>query len=63
LTAFVDGLPRADEELAPRVTDDLLHEVVDAVPDEWIDQATSKQAYVDHLSARAKSPRSWVKVP
>ncbi len=63
LTAFTDGLEAADAELAPRVTDELLHDVVALVPDEWIDPATTKQAYVDHLAARAKAPRSWVKTP
>ncbi|MFD2685462.1 HipA family kinase [Streptomyces phyllanthi] len=57
----------ADAELAPRVTDELLREVVQEVPDAWLadepafatpDEA--RDAYVDYLSARVKASGTWL---
>ncbi|MFI7337318.1 HipA family kinase [Streptomyces sp. NPDC050085] len=54
----------ADAELAPKVTEALLREVVALVPDAWLtdfptpDEA--RDAYVAHLLARARSSASWL---
>ncbi|MER5750771.1 HipA family kinase [Streptomyces sp. NPDC002088] len=57
----------ADAELAPRVTEELLREVVAEVPDAWLagepDFATpgdARAAYVDHLHARVRASEAWL---
>jgi len=67
LAAFTTGLPAADAALAPRVTRELLAEVVDEVPDEWLEPVPGakapddlRAAYVAFLLARVEGPRSWV---
>ncbi|MFR9794411.1 HipA family kinase [Streptomyces sp. MS06] len=57
----------ADAELAPRVTAELLHEVLAAVPDAWLEgpdggasPAGARQAYVDHLLARVRASAAWL---
>ena len=61
----LDGLPRADVELAPHVTWELLTEAVGDVPDDWLDgphgdRSTVRGWYVDYLLARAAAPREWL---
>jgi hypothetical protein len=66
LAAHLGGLPAADAELAPRVTEDLLRDVVAQVPEEWLepvpgaDAEALRSAYVDFLHARVSGPRPWV---
>ena len=67
LAAYLDGVPPADEELAPQVTADLLREVLDQVPDEWLevppgaaDAAEVRDAYVSFLLARVTGERTWL---
>ena len=69
LATFVDdaALAQADRELAPRVTADLLREVVALVPVEWLEDEPGfdapkdvAAAYVAHLRARAADPRAWL---
>ena len=69
LGAHRSGLSAADAELAPRVTPDLLGEVLDAVPEGWLhpvpgaaDPAAVRAAYVEFLLARVRGPRSWLPV-
>ncbi|MFJ9082167.1 HipA family kinase [Streptomyces sp. NPDC102384] len=54
----------ADAELAPRVTEELLREILSLVPDDWLtDFATpdeARDAYVTYLLARARSSASWL---
>ncbi|WP_181808208.1 HipA family kinase [Streptomyces shenzhenensis] len=55
----------ADAELAPKVSEELLREIVAEVPDEWLteDFATpgeARQAYVDHLYARVRASGAWL---
>jgi hypothetical protein len=57
----------ADAELAPKVTDTLLRQVVAEVPDAWLEGepgfATPDEvrgAYVDYLSARVKASGAWL---
>ncbi|MEV6590692.1 HipA family kinase [Streptomyces acidicola] len=57
----------ADAELAPRVTEELLREVVAEVPDAWLGDHSgfatpdeARDAYVTYLSARVKASASWL---
>lgn len=60
-------LVATDAELAPRVTADLLNEVVAQVPEQWLepapgmaDAAAVRSAYVDNLLARVSGDRQWL---
>jgi hypothetical protein len=59
LLPFAGSIEDADAELAPQVTEALLRDVAEAVPDEWLD-GSSRDAYVEYLSRRVESPRSFV---
>ncbi|MFI1579981.1 HipA family kinase [Embleya sp. NPDC020630] len=66
------GLLKADAELAPRITRELLTEVLALVPDEWLEPGDAeralgldrpgalREAYIAHLLARAAAPRAWL---
>ncbi|MEV1329288.1 HipA family kinase [Micromonospora costi] len=66
LAPYATRLAEAGAELAPRITADLLTEVLALVPDEWLagpdfdtpDQA--RAAYADHLSRRLALSASWL---
>jgi hypothetical protein len=70
LAPFASELPAADRDLAPRVTEAVLREVVELVPDEWLADEPGftgsdevRDAYVRHLLARAGTPRTWLPEP
>jgi len=57
----------ADAELAPRVTGDLLRDVVAAVPDAWLaaepgfaTPQEARDAYVAHLHSRVRASAAWL---
>ncbi|SDJ59281.1 hypothetical protein SAMN05421806_1011163 [Streptomyces indicus] len=57
----------ADAELAPKVTEELLREVVALIPDAWLAEEPGfaspdavRDAYVTYLLARARSSASWL---
>jgi hypothetical protein len=57
----------AHGELAPRVTEELLTAVTEAVPDDWLEVAPGlegadvvRRAYVEHLLARVTAPEAWL---
>jgi hypothetical protein len=67
LAGYLPGVAAADAELAPLVTPDLLSDVVEQVPGEWLEVppgATGPEAvraaYVDFLQARVSGERSWL---
>ena len=64
LLPLVGDLEAADAELAPRITDAALGEILASVPDEWLDEDASPDAmrvgYVEHLRTRLQSPRPFV---
>lgn len=66
LRGYLDGVVAADAALAPRVTRELLTEVVDLVPEDWLepvpgaDTAAVRAAYVDFLGARVSGDRPWL---
>jgi hypothetical protein len=57
-------LRAADAALAPRITEDVLAEIVALVPDDWLAGEATPEAvrrgYVEHLAARAAAPRDFV---
>ncbi|WP_377268815.1 HipA family kinase [Peterkaempfera sp. SMS 1(5)a] len=67
LGVFGPDVTAADRELAPLVTEELLHEVVSLVPEEWLADepgfdsvAQLRQSYVSHLAARAAASGLWL---
>jgi hypothetical protein len=69
LVAHRASVPDADATLAPRVTRDLLGDVLALVPDEWLEPVPGaatpvdlRAAYVDFLHARVSGARSWLPV-
>jgi hypothetical protein len=58
-------VPAADAALAPRVTRDVLEEVLALVPDEWLAEddetpATTRERYVTQLLARLAARDGWL---
>jgi hypothetical protein len=69
LRGFSADLPGVDAELAGLVTRDLLVEVVEQVPEEWLEPvpaaatpADLRSAYVEFLLARVTGERAWLPV-
>ncbi|MFC7732674.1 HipA family kinase [Actinomadura keratinilytica] len=67
LTPYATALADAEAELAPRITEALLREVLGLVPDRWLDgdphfdgADAARDAYVELLLARAAEPRDWL---
>lgn len=65
--ASVSLIGTADEELAGRITPALLTEVLDLVPDEWLEPAgvrttptELRRGYQDYLLARLRSRAAWL---
>ena len=67
LREVADDVPAAHERLASRVTDEVLTDIVDLVPSEWLEPAPGltdveavRAAYVEHLRARLSEPAAWL---
>jgi hypothetical protein len=67
LAAHRPGVAAADDELARRVTSELLDDVVSQVPDEWLESVPGAEtpdavraAYVAFLHARVSGDRPWL---
>jgi hypothetical protein len=61
LRPYAKALPTEGPELAARLTTDLLAEVIDLVPAEWLDDGDGdRDAYLAHLTARAAEPGAWL---
>jgi hypothetical protein len=67
LAGYRAGVPDADVELAPRVTRDLLRDVLALVPDAWLEPVPGAQtpadlraAYAAFLLARVTGARDWL---
>jgi hypothetical protein len=69
LLAHADDIEGADARLAARITPELVHDVLAAVPDvllldpissDFPDAATARARYVDYLTGRCASPRAFV---
>jgi hypothetical protein len=59
LLPFAGSIEAADERLAPRVTEQVLTAIVDAVPDEWL-AGDNRAMYVEYLLGRLAAPRAFV---
>jgi hypothetical protein len=66
LAAYATERAAADADLAPRVTSDLLREVVGLVPDQWLEDEPGfgaagevRTAYVERLLERIAARESW----
>jgi hypothetical protein len=69
-TAHRSGVPAAHAELAPLITPQLLHQVLAAVPDVWLEPVPGRdgpsgvrQAYQDYLLARLAASDRWLPQP
>jgi hypothetical protein len=67
LLPIAGSIREADVRLAPRLTSDLMWEVVAAVPDALLDGTPPfssperhREAYATHLAGRLVGPRTWV---
>jgi hypothetical protein len=66
LATYRRGVADADARLAPQVTETLLREVLDLVPEDWLepvpgaDAARVREAYVEFLLARVSGERAWL---
>ena len=66
LRGFRNGLRDADAVLAPLVTEELLRDVVDGLPSDWVepvsgaDPAAVRDAYIAFLVARVRGDRAWL---
>jgi hypothetical protein len=59
LLPFAGSIEGADRRLAPRVTAELIREVADAIPREWLDD-DDVDTYVTYLERRIAAPRDFV---
>lgn len=67
LLPFAASIETADQTMTTAITEDVIKEVVELVPEEWLKDhapfgsiAENKQAYVDYLTRRLDAPRSFV---
>ncbi|MDP8924034.1 MAG: aminotransferase class I and II [Chloroflexota bacterium] len=67
LLPFAGDLDEADAELRPRLTDEMLWEVISDLPDIWLGDVPRfstldehRQAYLTYLSERLRGPRRWL---
>ena len=68
LLPFADEIHEADEALALLLTPEVLREILDYIPDSWIEAEAGfesagdvRSAYFTYLSARLREPRPWVR--
>ncbi|UXY24713.1 hypothetical protein N8I84_31595 [Streptomyces cynarae] len=64
---FAPDMRAAEDTLAPLVTEELLREVTEEVPDAWLTDEPGfatpgdvREAYVDYLTARVKASEAWL---
>jgi hypothetical protein len=67
LLPWADDLAGADALLAPKLTPQVLEEIVAQIPDSWLGDVAQfesieahRAAYVQYLRARLEGPRAWV---
>jgi len=67
LLPFADALEAADEAMTAVITEAVIKDVVDLVPDDWMKEhepfstiAENRQAYIDYLTRRLAEPRHFV---
>ena len=67
LLPFADSISEADAALAPRLAPEVLHSIVDMIPEEWLADESGfgsveevRSTYIAYLSTRLREPRAWV---
>ena len=67
LLPFASALEAADHAMTSAITQQVIKQVVDLVPDEWLNEnarftttAEHRQAYVEYLTQRRDAPRNFV---
>ena len=65
LAAHAGGVPTVDAEMADRVSDEVIHDAVARVPEEWlagrpVGPDELREAYASFLRARRDSGRPWL---
>ena len=67
LLPFASSIREADAALAPLLTGGVLRDVVEKIPDDWLedepgfaDVGEVREAYLTYLGARLREPRAWV---
>jgi len=67
LLSFADALEVADKAMTAAITEAVIKDVVDLIPDDWMTDDTpfsttaeNRQAYVEYLTRRLYAPRTFV---
>ena len=67
LLPFASAIEKADQEMTTVITEEVIRSVVDLVPDDWMKDnspfsttAETRQAYVEYLTRRLDTPRTFV---
>ena len=67
LLPFANALEAADEAMTKAITENIIRDVVDLIPDDWMHDnspfsttAENRQAYVHYLTRRLDAPRNFV---
>ncbi len=60
LLALATELRAVDEELRAKVTPEVIEEVVQMIPEQWLDAAEHRGIYRTWLQQRLEAPREWV---
>lgn len=60
LLAHASEIRAVDEELAAKLTAEVIDEVVQLIPLEWLDEAEHRGVYQSWLRQRLETPREWV---
>lgn len=67
LLPFAASIGKADEDLTPLMSLDVIKGVVDLIPDDWMQEhnpfnsiAENRQGYLDYLTRRLEAPRNFV---
>jgi hypothetical protein len=61
LLPFAGSIEAADERLVESLSPDVLSDVVRAVPDAWLGEGESRDAYIQYLTRRLAVPRAFAK--
>lgn len=62
LLSFAGEIERADEILSRKLTDEILGEIVQLIPDEWLkDAENERRIYLEFLTSRLSGTREFVK--
>ncbi len=68
LLPFAEAIPKADKEMATRISPSMLRGVLDLIPEEWIRDEPGfdgagevREAYLRYLLGRLEEPRGWVR--